>query len=74
MCVKSVENLPEIAVDDPVERVNRKPDAVVGQAVLRKIVSANLVGPVTRAAQGQPVGADLRLLLAAAEVEYAPSV
>ena len=44
--MERVQNLREIAVNDPVEGIDRKPYAVVGEAVLREVVRADLVGPV----------------------------
>ena len=68
---EGVEELLQVAVYDAVEGVERKADPVVGHAVLGKVVRAYLLGPVAAAAQRKARGADLCLLLAALQVEYA---
>ena len=46
MRMERIQDLRKIAVHDPVEGIDRKPYAVVGEAVLREVVRADLVGPV----------------------------
>ena len=66
-----VEERIHLALDYAVQRIEGKVDAVVGHPVLRKVVGTDALRAVARAAQRETVGAELRLLLAALEVEDA---
>src|SRR6476659_1113201 len=57
-------DLRKVAVHDGIDLVQRKVDAVVGDAALREVVGADAVGAVARADEPLPLGGLLRLLLA----------
>src|SRR5688572_2503000 len=61
----------EIAVDDAVQLVQREPDAVVGDAVLREVVGADLLRTFAGAHHAAAFVADLVLLLLELQVEQA---
>src|SRR5690606_18907759 len=65
--VQRLEQLVHVAVQDRVELVEREPDAVIGQAVLREVVGADALGSIARAhhgpASGRLLGGALGLLL-----------
>ena len=67
------DQLVEIALDEPVELRQREPDAVVGHAVLREVVGADLLRALARrhhAAAGRGLG---RVLSFALEIHQAAS-
>ena len=61
--VKRVDDRVELAFHHQIQLVQRQADAVIGQAVLREIVSADFFAAVAGADHAAPLRADRRLLL-----------
>lgn len=62
------EELAEVAFDDAVEGVEGEVEAVVGKAVLGKIIGTDALGTVAGTAQGKAGGADFGFFFLAAGV------
>ena len=71
MGAERADELVEIALDDAIELVEREPDAVIGDAVLRVVVGADLLRALARADHAAALGADGGVLLLALDVEQA---
>src|SRR5262249_32237853 len=65
------DELVEVAFDDAIELVERDADPVVGEAILREVVSANLLRALAGADHGAALGTDCRLLLLAFDIHQA---
>src|SRR5277367_4052440 len=69
---KRIDNVVEtFAVHDPVERIERQIDAMVGQPPLRKIIGADSLRPVAGADLGTPLLRPLGVQLLVSRVEDA---
>src|SRR5439155_17170150 len=68
---EGVDDRVELAVEHALERVQREARPVVGDAALREVVGADLLGAVARADHGPAAGGDLRLLLVPRPLEQA---